>query len=249
MAEPVIDILMYHRIADGTHPTRIPPAVFEAQMDAVAETGTAVISLDDLEAAARGEIVLPLRSVILTFDDAFSDFAETAWPILKYRGFPATVYVPTGHVGGTSSWSGAGEPAPIMGWETIGDLAREGVTFGSHTVSHAALQLLENHAIEDELKASRSELEDKLGREIRHFAPPYGRTSAAARTLIAKHYSTSVTTELGSSSLHTSRLALPRLEMYYFRRGLTWKRHLAGRGEGYIRTRKLARRVRGLLLK
>jgi peptidoglycan/xylan/chitin deacetylase (PgdA/CDA1 family) len=40
---------------------------------------------------------LPSRAVLLTFDDAYCDFAEHAWPILKRFGLSATLFVPTAY--------------------------------------------------------------------------------------------------------------------------------------------------------
>ena len=37
--------------------------------------------------------------VLITFDDAFEDFAEVAAPILKRHGFSALVFVPTRRLG------------------------------------------------------------------------------------------------------------------------------------------------------
>lgn len=247
MAEPVVDILMYHAIAEGPHPTQIAPSVFAHQMAAIAETGTPVITLDDFVAAQEGRKTLTRRSVIITFDDAFTDFAETAWPILQRHGFPATVYVPTGHVGGTTSWPGAGDPFPIMDWPTISALSNDGVTFGSHTVTHPELDTLAPEVVRDELRLARAELEHRLGKAVLHFAPPYGRSNAETRRLIGEHYQTSVSTELASAHLATTRLDLPRLEMYYFQSGVRWRRHLEGQGHWYLAARRLARRIRRLI--
>jgi peptidoglycan/xylan/chitin deacetylase (PgdA/CDA1 family) len=35
--------------------------------------------------------------VLITFDDAYSDFKEHAWPILKHYGIPVTLFVPTAY--------------------------------------------------------------------------------------------------------------------------------------------------------
>lgn len=244
MAAPIVDILMYHSIAEGPHPTQISPAVFADQIAAIAESGTPVITLDDFLEAQENRLMPHQRALVVTFDDAFADFGETAWPILKRHGVPATVYVPTDHVGGRATWTGAAEPASIMDWEDIEALSADGVTFASHSVTHPALDALSPAAAEAEIRISRAELEDRLGREVRHFAPPYGRTNPETSRLIARHYRTSVSTRLASAGLETSRLDLPRLEMYYFRDVRRWQNHLAGLGGRYLAIRKMARAVR-----
>jgi peptidoglycan/xylan/chitin deacetylase (PgdA/CDA1 family) len=40
---------------------------------------------------------LPPRAVLLTFDDAYEDFEQHAWPILKRYGLPVTLFVPTAY--------------------------------------------------------------------------------------------------------------------------------------------------------
>lgn len=57
------------------------------------------ISLAELLAAQRGERPLPRRSVLVTFDDAYRDFGEIAWPVLRRLGIPATLFVPTAYPG------------------------------------------------------------------------------------------------------------------------------------------------------
>jgi hypothetical protein len=37
--------------------------------------------------------------VLLTFDDAYRDFAEHAWPVLRSHGLPAVLFVPTAFPG------------------------------------------------------------------------------------------------------------------------------------------------------
>ena len=57
------------------------------------------ISLTELLAVRRGEARLEPRSVLVTFDDGYRDFAEHAWPILKRHGIPVTLFVPTAYPG------------------------------------------------------------------------------------------------------------------------------------------------------
>ena len=244
----IVDILMYHSISDRGGPTSILPAVFADQMAALAEAGVPVIRLDDLVAARQGGTALPPHSVILTFDDGFCDFAETAFPVLQLHGFAAMVYLPTAHIGRHEAWRGANDPArALMSWATVRDLAAEGVDFGSHTVTHPDLCSLSEAVVLAELTHARSVLEDKLGQRIDHFAPPYGRTDKTVRAAIAQHYRSSVGTKLGRMRRGSDLHDLPRLEMFYFTDPAHWRRHLRNQGEPYLALRRGLRGLRSLV--
>jgi peptidoglycan/xylan/chitin deacetylase (PgdA/CDA1 family) len=95
-------VLMYHRVLDPrdapTHdPTVISatPAQFEEQVAFLAGHAP-LLSLDDLLAVRRGRTEAPPGAVAITFDDAYDDFAEHAWPVLRRHGVPVTLFVPTG---------------------------------------------------------------------------------------------------------------------------------------------------------
>ncbi|PWE32932.1 hypothetical protein DDZ14_07525 [Maritimibacter sp. 55A14] len=242
MAPGTIDILMYHAIADAPGPTSIAPDVFAAQMEALAEAQVPVINMDDLPNHRGGPSP---HAVAITFDDGFCDFAETAWPVMKEYGFQPIVYLPTALVGRREDWRDCNDPPrPLMDWGTIGELAAEGVLFGSHSVSHADLTLLDDDALEAELTRSRAEIEERLARPVPHFAPPYGATNPAVRAQIARYYKTSVGTRLGIVSAGSDLHDLPRLEMFYFTDIARWRAHLAGRGAAYFAGRRMLRTIR-----
>ena len=95
-------VLVYHRVVAREEISSVCPGLvsttpeeFARQMDFLARSYQP-ISAEDALAASRGERTLPKRAVLVTFDDAYHDFAEEAWPILKARGIPATLFVPTG---------------------------------------------------------------------------------------------------------------------------------------------------------
>ena len=239
---------MFHSIADALGPTSVAPAVFAAQMQALAQSGLPVIALDQLVAARQGGAALPPRSVILTFDDGFSDFAAVAWPVLRDQGWPVCVYLPTGPVGGHEHWRGqASPPRPLLGWDLIERLAGAGVTFGAHTVSHPDLLALAPAARLAELEQSRDTIAARLGRAPTHFAPPYGRSDAALRQMLAGLFDSSCGTRLDQAGPGSHLHDLPRLEMFYFTDIRRWRAHLAGRGAAYLLWRRGLRRLRSLV--
>ena len=122
--------------------------------------------------------------VAITFDDACHSVLELAGPILANRAFVATVFAPTSFVGAREamSWPGvehwldtehAGELVP-MSWPELDRLAAQGWEIGSHTRTHPRLTALASSALESELRGSREQIEDMLGRPCRSLAYPYG---------------------------------------------------------------------------
>jgi peptidoglycan/xylan/chitin deacetylase (PgdA/CDA1 family) len=92
-------ILAYHGISlDDEHQWNpglyMSPEKFESRLDAVQRGGYAVLPLGEA-LAALDEARLPPRCVALTFDDGYYDFYVKAFPSLKARGLPATVYLTT----------------------------------------------------------------------------------------------------------------------------------------------------------
>ena len=238
-----VDILMFHSISDRGGPTSIAPDIFAAQMAALALSGRPVVGLDQV--AQRN---CPTGATVLTFDDAFEDFASTAWPILERYEFPAIVYVPSDYVGKSEGWPGAlRPPRPLMDWRTIRTLSDEGVAFGNHTATHADLTSLKDDGIAEEVWRGQSAIEFELGKRVVHFAPPYGKTSARVRDIISKNQITSVGTRLGRADEHSDLFDLPRLEMYYFRSLRNWQRHLDGKGDAYLWIRRRLRQVRDMV--
>jgi len=246
--EPVIDILMYHSISSAEGPTAISLNIFRDQMQAIADVGVPVITLDDLLAARAGRMVLPDHSIVITFDDGFKDFMDNAMPVLDQHKFAVCNYLPTGCIGGVENWLGCNSPPrPLMGWDEIEDLSRQGVHFGSHTISHPNLNSLNSIDLLDEILQSKKDLEAKLGMPILHFAPPYGVADHLARTTVERMYKTSVGTRFERATLESDIVDLPRIEMFYYTNLRNWIEHLKGRGAVYMRRRKTMRQAREVM--
>ncbi len=95
----VLPVLTYHRVAepdDDHHPGLISatPTTFGDQIEALGRRFS-FVSLATVLDRLDGGAPVPPRSILLTFDDAYRDFALNAWPILRVQAIPAVLFVPT----------------------------------------------------------------------------------------------------------------------------------------------------------
>jgi peptidoglycan/xylan/chitin deacetylase (PgdA/CDA1 family) len=153
----------------------VTPQLLTAHLDALHDTGYTAVSIDRVVAARDGSASLPSRPYAVTFDDAFADFVR-AIPILQARDVPATLFVPTAHLGGTGRWlEGTGEQdRAVMTADEVAALPAAGVSVGSHGHTHAMLDLLEATMLTHELAHSATMLSDIVGGPVRAVAYPHG---------------------------------------------------------------------------
>ncbi|WP_164100499.1 polysaccharide deacetylase family protein [Candidatus Laterigemmans baculatus] len=96
-------VLTYHRIGSPERDDAGDPKLFSATPDAFAEQldvlaeHYCVVSIEEVLAAAGDRRLLPPRAVLITFDDAYADFQELAWPMLQERQLPVVLFVPTAY--------------------------------------------------------------------------------------------------------------------------------------------------------
>ncbi len=240
-----IPILTYHSISSREGPTSIPADVFRAQMDMLAKTGTNVLSLDEFHDWHTGKIEAPIGSVVITFDDAFADFSDVAFPILDAHDFPACVFAPVDCLGRTEAWHGADEPPRLlMSQKQMKALVAKGITFGAHSLTHPDLRTLNDKEMKSEIHDSGRKLAEHVGVPVRFFAPPYGYSNAAVRREIAKNYDLSLGVRLGIAKRSSPLFDLPRIEMHYFRDPKHWETFVRNGGSAYFQIRRAARSVR-----
>jgi peptidoglycan/xylan/chitin deacetylase (PgdA/CDA1 family) len=187
---PLCWILMYHQISDylGQLPLNVTPSLFEKQIKYLLSRNFKVISLTQLVEYLKGNSTLPPKSVVITFDDGYKNNYLHAYPILKKYNLPATIFLITGFVNGNikpGSYSQAyreifskcsnytKEWLPLS-WEEIREMSENGIEFGAHTVSHPRLTKIPLKKAREEIELSKREIEEKLGKEVKCFAYPYG---------------------------------------------------------------------------
>ncbi|MDQ3706188.1 MAG: polysaccharide deacetylase family protein [Chloroflexota bacterium] len=210
-----ITILTYHSLDDLGTPLSVSPRLFKAQMSALSALGCHTLTMSQVAEHLSSRRPFPSRAVAITFDDGFANFADEGVPTLRRYGFSSTVYVITGMVGRMTRWTDgprALPSLPILTWEQIERLQREGVEIGAHTATHGFLTQYSPAALAHELTAPRKLLEERLGIPVRAFAYPQGDyDDRVVQAVRAAGYATATTVDQGRAVPGSDPLRLPRL--------------------------------------
>ena len=239
-SEDALAVLAFHSISHGFGPTSIPAGTFRMQLETLAESGFRSLTCSEFLAWREGGLADPGARVLITFDDGYADFATAAYPLLRAHGFSAIVFVPTGKLGASEDWRGANAARrPLMDWPTVVELARSGIEFGGHGVTHADLTRLSADARRAEIETSARHLAERLGQPPEGFAAPYGRVNAAVLADIRRSYGVAFGTRFACATRGCERFDVPRIEMHYFRDPRRWRDFLAGHRAYFLARRAL----------
>lgn len=214
-----IPVLAYHRIAEDGPPTlaryRVDERTFGAQLSWLRRHGYHAIVSDELAWFLQEQHRFVGRPVVITFDDGYRDFAQTAWPLLRRHDFRAEVFIVTDLVGRSAEWDRMhGEPAPLMEPDTIHALAAQGVRFGSHLATHRGADGLSTLELAEELLRSRGALQAWTGQAPCAMAAPFGLTDERLQGLASEcGYRIGFSTESGPATLRHRPMHLPRIEV------------------------------------
>jgi peptidoglycan/xylan/chitin deacetylase (PgdA/CDA1 family) len=245
-----VPILTYHSLDESGSVISVAPDAFRAHVRGLRARGFRGLPVGDVVEAWEADRALPARTVALAFDDGFRSVLDVAAPVLHEAGFRATVFAVAGHLGGRNDWPTQGRGIPLLPLLSPADLralAAGGFEIGAHGVTHAPLDRLSAAAVDEELVGGTRRLEDETGTAVRVFAYPEGRAGAFVRRAVAARYRAACSTELRVADSLDDRHWLPRLDMYYFRRGLPRRLLLTSWGTAYLRLRRLGRAARSLL--
>lgn len=112
----MLRVLAYHRVARAEHTPHLDPRLVSATPEVFRKQMLHLrrwyrpVSLSDVAAAFLEGRPLPRRAVHVTVDDAYRDFGELTWPILREMDIPVTLFVPTAY---------PGEPDRSFWWDRL----------------------------------------------------------------------------------------------------------------------------------
>lgn len=143
-------------------------------------------------------------AIFLTFDDAYFDFYQHVYPLLKQYNIRALLAVPSQYIVEDTKLSPATrlavpypqgmdaitciEKVPFCTWRELKEMADSGhVLMASHSYSHVNL-CDPTVNITQELLTSKKQLEEKLGTSVDYFVYPYGKMNRRIHRQVRKIY-------------------------------------------------------------
>ncbi|CZE49086.1 polysaccharide deacetylase family protein [Campylobacter geochelonis] len=178
-------VLMYHMISrhlpknkSKFNRLRVKPNEFEKQLCWLKKNGFSSYTLSELILLEK----IPLKSVVITFDDGYKDNFTNALPLLQKYGFKATIFIVNNRFDG--SWATDKDlnkkSDELNSEEMLSDddiiqlLKSEIIEIGSHTLNHANLPSLNSDEKFHQINQSKLEFEAKFGINCTAFAYPFG---------------------------------------------------------------------------
>ena len=180
-------ILAYHSINPNRQDAlSVHPDIFVKQID-IFRQKYEVVTLDHL-IHALVENKDTDRMAAITFDDGYRDNFLYAYPLLKERNLPATIFLIASYIGTDKALGKPGgmrvEDYQFLSWEEIKEMGRYGISFGSHTFTHPLLTCISRDEAIREIRGSRTFLEERIGAPIEFFCYPFGEFNEAIKEIV-----------------------------------------------------------------
>lgn len=207
-----ISILMYHNVYDPMDPPArindnyIPTTALEEQLQYLTEEGYSFPTWETVRRYIDGEIDLPEKSVVLTFDDGTDGFRKNGVPLLKKYNVHATAFIIVSKNG--EDWVKSKDDYPDLDLESHSyDMHKPGGRIGHGGVMTA----LTAEQILDDLRMSSQILKTNDA-----FAYPFGDVDALGTCRSAVEQSgflVGVTTRYGKARPGMDPYLLPRMRV------------------------------------
>jgi peptidoglycan/xylan/chitin deacetylase (PgdA/CDA1 family) len=173
---PTATVLCYHIVEAPAAPRmHIDRETFRQQLRYLEMTGYNVVPLRHVYEYVTGKRAsLPKNAVVITIDDGWRSTYTEAYPELKKRKFPFTVFIYPNIIGKTSN---------ALSWSQIREMSEDGVDVQSHALTHPFLTQRKHRTLTDdqyvawlrrELAESKRILEKEAGKKVQFLAYPYG---------------------------------------------------------------------------
>ena len=209
-----VPVLLYHHLvrseeltsAQEQNDSVMTVEQFSEQMKFLYDNKYYTASLYELELYIGGKMILPERTVVITFDDGYRSNTRYAYPILKQYDFKASIFLITGLISVREN---------VIEHATWDDLKKCGDVFSYHSHSHDLHRLLRDGRSAFAAANSSSIAEDLLISKAllstSYVAYPYGQSNRAVkRAMSDAGYRMGFTTVADYAKRRMDTLEIPR---------------------------------------
>lgn len=202
-----VPILYYHSVlpdAEVATPNEvtISPEKLREELMLVKELGYTTLTMSEFTAYINDNQPIPEKSILITFDDGYTDNYAHAFPILKELNMKATIFMIASQV----------DSGYYMSAAQLREMSDYGIDIESHTDNHVYLDTLSYDQQLKELKDSKEKLEKILGKEVTSIAYPYGNYNEdTKKAAIAAGYTFGFTTNKGLAKRINNKVELNRI--------------------------------------
>ena len=207
-------ILCYHRINPWykNDAITVSPANFSSQINYLLSKGFKFISMEESIKIISNSLS---KNVVITFDDGFADNLWFALEVLKKFKITPIIFLTVSYIGTDKIFARYQnkEKDRFLNWKEVIEMTKNGVEFGSHTLTHPFLTKITRQQAEKEIIDSRKIIEDKTGKEVKFFCYPYGDYNSEIIEIVEKSgYKAAVTNR--KKNMKITKFTLPRIGIY-----------------------------------
>jgi hypothetical protein len=199
-----VPILEYHVLGAAPAGTAYPElfvgrADFSRQMDWLDRNGFQAVTLEEVEKAWNEGGTLPVKPVVLSFDDGYRPQFTFALPELRKHGWPGVLNL---KAEGSDLYASNVEAMIGAGWE-----------LAAHTIHHLDLTTLDAAQLKEEVAGSRAILRREYGVPVENFCYPAGRYDATVIAAVKAAGYAGATTEVPGYASREKPYELDRYEV------------------------------------
>lgn len=202
----VVPVLMYHSIEYKKGSFFVSPENFAKQMEYIKKNGYEVVTLDELVNSIKSKKHLKRNKVVITFDDGYQDNFKYSYPVLKKFGFPATIFLVTDAIGNEKGY---------LDWDEIRIMAKNNISFGSHTKTHFYLGIVKDYKIaREQIAGSKKAIEQEIGAPVDYFCYCGGGFNERAKEIVKEvGFKGACTTNRGFARLNSDVYEIKRVKV------------------------------------
>ena len=172
---PSVAVICYHNVATAEEKENYPDEAdwiitvdnFEEQLKYLQKHNYKTLTTDEFYKWKNGEIKLPYKSVLITFDDGYTGVYTYAYQFAKEQNIPMTSFINNNTIGTEDVF---------YNWNQAKEMEESGlISIYSHGLTHARYNEETPQKLLEDTNKSYEELDEKLGNNrLKVFTYPYG---------------------------------------------------------------------------